>query len=132
MPSPQIALSPAQTPGATVDFSETGRGHLVLLPGPPHRYRLAQGDDYYGLPRARFPWHPPVSFHVRARASHTVSPGTWGFGLWNDPMSLSLGFGSGRKLPALPNTAWFFFASPENHLSLRGDLPANGALAGTF
>lgn len=131
-PSPQISLHPSQTPGATVEFSATGRGHLLLPPGPPNRYRLAQGDDYRGLPRARFPWQPPLTFSIRARTSHAVSPGTWGFGLWNDPMSLSLGFGSGRKLPALPNTAWFFFASPENYLSLRDDLPANGALAGTF
>jgi hypothetical protein len=36
------------------------------------------------------------------------------------------------RLPALPNTAWFFFASPPNYLSLRDDLPAQGALAAVF
>jgi hypothetical protein len=36
------------------------------------------------------------------------------------------------RLPALPNTAWFFIASPPNYLSLRDDLPADGALAATF
>jgi hypothetical protein len=36
------------------------------------------------------------------------------------------------RLPALPNTAWFFFASPPNYLSLRDDLPAQGSLAATF
>jgi hypothetical protein len=40
--------------------------------------------------------------------------------------------GRGLRLPVLPNTAWFFFASPENHLSLLDDLPGNGALAATF
>lgn len=128
----EISLRPSATPGANVDFLRPGTGHLHLPPGPAQQYRLAQADDYRGLARARFPWQAPLTFGLRARASHAVSPGTWGFGLWNDPMSLSLGFGSGRKLPALPNTAWFFFASPENHLSLRDDRPANGALAGTF
>ncbi len=37
-----------------------------------------------------------------------------------------------RRLPALPNAAWFFFASPENYLSLRDDLPAHGNLAANF
>jgi len=32
----------------------------------------------------------------------------------------------------LPNAAWFFFASPQNYLSVRDDLPAQGALAATF
>jgi hypothetical protein len=59
-------------------------------------------------------------------------PGTWGFGLWNDPFALSLGFGGGRRIPALPNAAWFFFASAPNYLSLRDDLPAQGGLAATF
>jgi hypothetical protein len=36
------------------------------------------------------------------------------------------------RLPALPNAAWFFFASPPNFLSLRDDLPGRGALAMTF
>ena len=36
------------------------------------------------------------------------------------------------RLPTLPNAAWFFFASPHNHLSLRNDLPGVGALASTF
>jgi hypothetical protein len=53
--------------------------------------------------------------------------------LWNDPFSLSLGVGGGvRRFPALPNTAWFFFASPPNYLSFRDDLPAQGNLAMTF
>jgi hypothetical protein len=126
------SLHPSTTPGAEATLTPTGQGMLRLPSGPPHRYRLSQLDDYHTLARHHFPWRPPLTFKIRARASHTTLPGTWGFGLWNDPLSLSLGFGSGRKLPALPNTAWFFFASSENYLSLRDDLPGNGALAGTF
>jgi len=97
------------------------------------KYRLAQLDDYTGTPRRQFPWRPPLVFSLRARASAEGLPGTWGFGLWNDPFSLSLGFGGGtRRFPALPNTAWFFHASPPNYLSLRDDLPAQGFLAATF
>jgi hypothetical protein len=32
----------------------------------------------------------------------------------------------------LPQSAWFFFASPENHLALHGSHPASGLLAATF
>jgi len=70
---------------------------------------------------------------LSARASQKESPGTWGFGLWNDPFGFSLGFGGTRgRLPALPNAAWFFFASQQNNLSLRDELPGSGALAATF
>jgi len=70
---------------------------------------------------------------LHARVSDSQIPGTWGFGLWNDPFSLSLGFGGGtRRFPALPNAAWFFFASPRNYISFRDDLPANGFLTQTF
>jgi hypothetical protein len=69
---------------------------------------------------------------LQARASAKDIPGTWGFGLWNDPFSFSLGFGGQQRLPALPNAAWFFFASQPNYLSLRDDLPSSGALAATF
>jgi hypothetical protein len=70
---------------------------------------------------------------LQARASARNLPGTWGFGLWNDPFSFSLGLGGGtRRFPALPNTAWFFFAAPPNYLSFRDDLPAQGFLAATF
>ncbi len=60
-------------------------------------------------------------------------PGTWGFGFWNDPFGMALLSGAEpAHLPTLPNTAWFFIASPPNYLSLRDDLPADGALAATF
>jgi hypothetical protein len=70
---------------------------------------------------------------LSARASSSQIPGTWGFGLWNDPFSLSLGFGGGsRRFPNLPNAAWFFYASLENYLSFQDDAPAQGFLAQTF
>jgi hypothetical protein len=37
-----------------------------------------------------------------------------------------------RPFPALPNAAWFFFASPENYLSFRTDKKPFGFLAATF
>jgi hypothetical protein len=94
-------------------------------------YRCAQLDDYRALPRSRFAWRAPLRLSLRARAAGQHLKGTWGFGLWNDPFSFSLG-GSERRLPALPNAAWFFHASPPNHLALHDDHPADGFLAATF
>lgn len=125
-------LSPSTTPGAQVTSTESG-WRLTIPPGPAGQYRLAQLDDYAGLSRHRFPWKPPFTLSLKARASAQMLPGTWGFGLWNDPFSFSLGLGgASRRLPALPNAAWFFFASPPNYLSLHDDLPAEGATAGVF
>jgi hypothetical protein len=130
-------ISPTQktvcSPGSQVTAAGKGIWRLEVPAGTGGKYRLAQLDDYTGLPRQKFSWRPPVTLSLRARASVEALPGTWGFGLWNDPFSLSLGFGGGtRRLPALPNTAWFFYASPPNYLSLRDDLPAQGFLAATF
>lgn len=107
--------------------------HLEIPPGPKGHYRLAQLDDYTGLARKTFSWYPPFRLSLTARVSSPSIPGTWGFGLWNDPFSFSLGFGGGtRRFPALPNTTWFFFASPPNYLSFTDDKPARGFLAQTF
>ena len=101
--------------------------------GAAGRYRLAQVDDYHPLRRRDFPWRPPLRMSLRARASHAAIPGTWGFGLWNDPFSMSLLGGQGaRRLPALPQCAWFFYAGAPNWLSLRDDRPGDGFLAATF
>lgn len=100
--------------------------------GPAGSYRLAQLDDYGRLPRRAFPWEAPLSISLRARVSSPVIQGTWGFGLWNDPFSMAVVRGVDVRLPAMPNAAWFFFASPPNYLSLRDDLPAQGFLAMTF
>ena len=123
-----------QTPGADIHTGmEEGSWILKIPAGPKGSYRLAQLDDYSKQKRQAFPWSPPMALSLRARVFDSRIPGTWGFGLWNDPFSLSLGFGGGtRRFPALPNAAWFFFSSPQNYLSFRDDLPANGFLAQTF
>ena len=126
-------LKVASSPDAHVTLTGDGSWHLEVPAGAAGNYRIAQIDDYTGLPRRKFPWYPPITFSLRARASAENLPGTWGFGLWNDPFSLSLGLGGAmRRFPALPKAAWFFHASPPNYLSLRDDLPAQGFLAATF
>ena len=120
-------------PDSTVTRIGGESWRLEVPAGASGKYRLAQVDDYSGISRRNFPWRPPLTMSLRARASDETIPGTWGFGLWNDPFSLSLGLGGGtRRIPALPNAAWFFHASPPNYLSLRDDLPAQGFLAATF
>ncbi|NLG71497.1 MAG: hypothetical protein GX495_05580 [Chloroflexi bacterium] len=127
-------LQPNLSPGSRlVETGENG-WRLEIPAGDEKQYRLAQLDDYGSRPRADFPWKaPPLHMSLRARVSAQQIPGTWGFGLWNDPFSMAVLSGAERlRLPVLPNTAWFFFASPPNYLSLRDDLPAQGFLAATF
>jgi hypothetical protein len=99
---------------------------LGIQKGDSLSYRDAQLDDYSQLPRHRFPHRPSpslrISLSLRARVSSISPAGTWGFGLWNDPFGL----------PALPNAAWFFYASPQNYLSFTDNKPAQGFLAQTF
>jgi len=124
---------PKISPGASVTNVEQGAWTLEIPPASEGKYQLAQIDDYANIKRRAFPWQPPLTLTLRARASAADLPGTWGFGFWNDPFNLSLGLGGGvRTLPALPNAAWFFHASPQNYLSLQDDLPANRFLAATF
>jgi len=125
-------LTPRSTPGSQVSELDNNTHRLTISAGPAGEYRLAQLDDYNHLSRAQFSWRPPVTIALQARASHAEIPGTWGFGLWNDPFGIKFGFGGEHLLPALPNAAWFFFASPPNHLSLNDNLPGRGALAATF
>ena len=126
-------LKASVTPGARVDQSGESGWRLSIPAGPAGYYRLAELDDYHGLPRRSFPWNPSFQLSLRARASAPNLPGTWGFGLWNDPFGLGiLSRAKGARLPVLPNAAWFFFASAPNYLSFRDDLPAQGALAATF
>jgi hypothetical protein len=47
--------------------------------------------------------------------------GTAGFGFWNDPFLMT-----SLRLPALPRTAWFFFASPPSDMKLALDVPGHG------
>lgn len=98
---------------------------MEIPAGDASAYRFAQLDDYSGLPRGQFPSSPPLTLSLRARSSGNSVAGTWGFGLWNDPFGLSLGFGGNPfRLPTLPNAIWFFHASEENWLSFRD--PKNG------
>lgn len=118
--------------------TETG-WRLEIPAGPEGTYRLAQLDNY----RKHFPLNTPTTLSLHCRTSDSLLPGTWGFGFWNDPFTVSFGLqGAARRLPALPNAAWFFHASAANHLSFRppismgglqgGPLPASGFLAQTF
>lgn len=126
------SLVPRGVHGGKVSVEGRDHHRLVIPSGAEKRFRLAQLDDYMHLSRKHFPWRPPLTISLQARTSHKEIPGTHGFGLWNDPFNFKVGFGSRQILPALPNAAWFFFASPNNYLSFRDDLPANGALAATF
>ncbi len=131
----EFELSQRHAGGATLNRTSSG-WRLEMPAGSPRIYRLAQLDDYDHRSRNHLPHFPPWTFNLRARLSGNDLPGTWGFGLWNDPFGLSLGFGGvPARLPALPQTTWFMYASPPNWLSLRDDLetiPANGFFAGTF
>ena len=127
------------TQSAKVERTKDG-WRLGIQKGDSLSYRDAQLDDYSQLPRHKFP-HRTLSLSLRAKASSSSAAGTWGFGLWNDPFGLSLGFGgSPFRLPALPNAIWFFYASEENYLSFKSGqpqgfaptVPANGFMAQTF
>ena len=126
-------LRPNFTRGARVEHSSPDVWRLEIPAGPAGRYRLAQLDDYGRLPRRAFRWQLPLELALQARVSQALPPGTWGMGLWNDPFGMAILSGAeALHLPALPNAAWFFFASPPNYLSLRDDLLAQGGLAATF
>lgn len=127
------------TRGAVVEMLPGGY-RLRIPAGSQNEYRLAQIDDYLDLPRKHFAWQAPLVMNLEGRASAPNLPGTWGFGFWNDPFGANLSLGGAnfspggttRRLPALPNSAWFFYASPPNALSLYDHLPADGFLAATF
>ncbi|MBL8089087.1 MAG: family 16 glycosylhydrolase [Anaerolineales bacterium] len=114
-------------------ITKTENGYILKIPsGDSSAYRFAQIDDYFGLARKKFP-HQYLTLSLRARTSAFPLSGTWGFGLWNDPFGMSLGFGGNKfRLPTLPNAAWFFGASKENYLSFQYDYPANGFIAQSF
>jgi hypothetical protein len=126
-------LFPLAVAGADVLTTAPGSYRLSIPPGPAKQYRCAQLDDYKNIHDRQFDWQSPLRLEVSARISLASFSGTWGFGLWNDPFSASQGLGGmSRRLPALPNTAWFFFASSPNYLALCDDHPAVGFLAATF
>lgn len=119
------------TQKASVQSTQNG-WRLGIQKGDSLSYRDAQLDDYSQLPRHKFP-HRSLSLSLRAKTSSSSVAGTWGFGLWNDPFGLSLGFGGNPfRLPIPPNAVWFFSASPQNYLSFTDNKPAQGFLAQTF
>ncbi|MBI4760589.1 MAG: hypothetical protein ACOYYF_02255 [Chloroflexota bacterium] len=126
-------LRPRFTPLAHVEEISSGHYRLSIPAGQADEYRLAQLDDYTQIPKRHlFPHRFGLTLSLSARTSNASLPGTWGFGLWNDPFGWSLGFGGKPfRIPALPNVAWFFGASRENYLSF-SNKPANGFLAQTF
>ena len=100
---------------------------LTIPPGPANSYRLSQLDDYAHITRQNYPHFPSSSLELKARVSSSSVPGTLGFGLWNDPFGLSLGFGGNPfRLPILPNAVWFFHASEQNYLSFKDPSTAVG------
>ncbi len=133
MANHRLSLHISKTHASSVTPLGENAWRLEIPAGSNRRYRLAQLDDHGGRQRSRFVWRPPLIFSLQARVSAENLPGTWGFGLWNDPFSFLLGYeGAVLHLPTLPEAAWFFYASPQNYLSFRNDLPANGLLAATF
>ena len=127
-------LTPRFTPDARVEEILRGSAYRLSIPaGSAQKYRLAQLDDYTKIRRGQFPLRFPLSLSLSARVSSDFIAGTWGFGLWNDPFGLSLGFGGNPfRLPALPNALWFFGASKESFLSFKDAStapPTNGGSA---
>ena len=100
--------------GSTVRmaFASARQGH----------YTDAQIDDYGRLPRAKFPWKPPVRMEVRARSSLPAATlaGTAGFGFWNYPFSVR------GDILMLPEDIWFFYASPPSNMALVPGVPGWG------
>lgn len=129
----KFQLQPRITKGARVVSHGEDIWKLAIPSGPAGSYRCAQMDNYGSISRSRFLQRAPFTLELRGRVSAMGLPGTWGFGLWNDPFGFGLGMGgAGVRLPALPNAAWFFYASAPNHLALRDTHPAQGFLAATF
>ncbi len=96
------------------------------------QYTDAQIDDYDNLPRANYPWRPPLRMQVIARSSLPAATfgsidesadylrGTAGFGFWNYPFSVR------GDILTLPEAIWFFYASPPSNMSLVPGIPGWG------
>lgn len=99
------------------------------------QYVDAQIDDYARLARSAFPWRPPLRMTVRSRASlpaahvsdaastnesEGILLGTAGFGFWNYPFSIRGDF------LILPESVWFFYASPPSNMAFVPGIPGWG------
>lgn len=105
------------------------QGQTITLRLPPAAgYADAQIDDY-GRRGGSFRWRPGATLSLRARFSHDLQTllGTAGFGFWNAPYG-----DPSRRRPALPQAAWFFYASAPNDLPFAPDEPGRGWFAGTI
>ena len=120
------AREPLEIGGGIVRRLE-GDQFRLSLPAGSKAYVNAQIDDYRRLARRDFPWSPPVLMRLEARTSTPQPTGTFGFGFWNDPFSVSIGQGGGaRRFPSSPQAAWFFFGSPPHDLALVEGVPGRG------
>ena len=103
---------------------------LILSP-VSDGYADAQIDDYGldGNGRSQYPWLPGTYLSLRARLSHSTDQltGTAGFGFWNAPFA-----DPNVRWPALPQAAWFFFASKPTDLPLALEGPGRGWFAATI
>jgi hypothetical protein len=106
-------------------LSEDGCWTLTLPRADRNHYSDAQLQDYAGLARRDFPWRPPLAFAIRARLSPQTR-GTAGFGFWNNPLAPLGG------IPALPQAAWFLWASPPSAMELAQGIPGSGWKAATI
>jgi hypothetical protein len=108
----------------------TGEETRLVLPPTAVGYADAQIDDYGpAQDRAQYPWHPGTQLSLRTRFSHGRDHliGTAGFGFWNAP------FGDPTvRRPALPQAAWFFYASAPSDLPFPVDGPGRGWFAATI
>jgi hypothetical protein len=126
-----MELTPRYSRGARVDSIPQG-WRLSIPGGDARRYRIAQLDNCTRVARRDFPYRS-LDMRLRARVSSASVPGTWGFGVWNDPYRIALGRGETLlNALTLPNAAWFFFSSDASYLSFRDDKPGNGFLAQVF
>jgi len=121
-----IALQPTLSGAGKVEALDQTLFRLIL-PAQKKGYSNAQLDDYAALSRNQFKWRPPLRFEIEARTSLAKPTGTLGFGFWNDPFSFSVGqMGAARRIPAAPQTLWFFYSSPDNDIRLVPGVPGNG------
>jgi hypothetical protein len=105
------------------------RGWRLWLDPAEDGYADAQIDDYGGRKRSAYPWRTGAHMSLRARFSHESGQlvGTAGFGFWNSPF----GDPTVRWL-ALPQAAWFFYASSPSDLPFPEQGPGRGWFAGTL
>jgi hypothetical protein len=117
--------------GGTVQLANSGL-RMAFESARQGQYTDAQIDDYGNLPRAAFPWRPPLRMQVTARSSLPAATpsssgestgilrGTAGFGFWNYPFSVR------GNILALPEAIWFFYASTPSNMALVPGIPGWG------